>query len=263
MQIIKITDLNQSEIRDLLNELYEKYNKPDFIEADPISIPHSFKRKEDIEISGFLTALLSWGQRKQIVKNASGLMKLMDCSPYQFVTNASKSELMHLNKFYYRTFKSEDLLFVVKALRKMYSSNGGLENFLSSAYKKSGDIKSVLVCLFDFFHSVPHQERSIKHIANVSKGSSAKRLNMFLRWMVRNDNRGVDFGLWKNIAVSDLFIPLDVHSGSTARELNLLKRKQNDWNAVEELTSKLRKFDVNDPVKYDFALFGAGINSTR
>lgn len=255
---MKIADLHQEELKELLNELYERYNRVEFIDNDPISIPHAFTEKEDVEISGFFAAILAWGQRAQIMRSAKWLLDIMDNSPYDFVINAGSADLQRLNKFYYRTFQSVDAVFLVKALRKIYS-NGGLESLFTQTFDNTGSVKDCLIMLHKVFDSVPHEIRSMKHVANVQKGSSAKRLNMFLRWMVRNDNRGVDFGLWSGIPSSALYIPLDVHTGNSARALGILQRKQSDWKSVEEITSQLRIFDSNDPVKYDFALFGAGI----
>lgn len=246
------------EYKDLLEELFNKYNRSDFISDDPISIPHRFTKKEDIEIAGFFSAILAWGQRKQIIKSAGQLMDLMDNAPFDFIQNSDEADIEQLKRFYYRTFQYADLEFFIRVLKDLYINRGGLESLISEAYLKSHDIKNALVFLFETFENKPHLIRSMKHVANISKGSSAKRLNMFLRWMVRSDNRGVDFGIWKKIPSSALYIPLDVHSGRVARELGLLNRKQDDWKAVEELTGVLKKFDSADPVKYDFALFGAG-----
>ncbi len=251
---------NYLEYKELLEGLFDKYNRKSFIENDPISIPHRFTKKRDIEISGFLAASIAWGQRSQIIKNANYLMQLMDFSPCDFVLNASKDELQTIRKFYYRTFKGVDLVFFIHALREVYENHNGLEGLFTSSYNNIEGTVPGLKKLYTLFHAVHHEQRSIKHIANISRGSSAKRLNMYLRWMVRSDDRGVDFGLWRNIPSSALYIPLDVHSGRTARELALLTRKQDDWKAVVELTQNLRQIDKEDPVKYDFALFGASID---
>lgn len=250
--------IDKTELGQLLDELYTRYNSPAFIEKDPISIPHAFEMKEDVEIAGFFAATLAWGKRDQIIKKANVLMELMDNEPFNFVSTASEEELSRLSSFYYRTFQSVDALFFVKVLRKVYDE-GGLEQFVTQRYKETGCVKECLMALHAKFLSVPHQIRSMKHVANVAKGSSAKRLNMFLRWMVRKDTCGVDFGIWNDIPSAALYIPLDVHSGNSARALGLLSRKQNDWKAVAELTNNLKEFDAEDPVKYDFALFGAGI----
>lgn len=248
------------EKKEILETLFDKYNRISFIESDPISIPHQFSLKEDIEISGFLSASLAWGQRNQIIKNGKYLLSLMDNAPYDFVVNSGSNDLAVLDRFYYRTFKSEDTVFFIQALKFIYLNCGGLEKLFTDSFKNSFDIKPGLVRLYHVFSKIPHKNRSMKHIANVEKGSSAKRLNMFLRWMVREDNRGVDFGIWHGIPSSALYIPLDIHSGNTARELKILWRKQNDWKSVLELTQALRNFDPEDPVKYDFALFGAGVD---
>lgn len=246
--------------KEFLEEQVILYNNVLFITLDPISIPHLFKRKEDIEIAGFLTALISWGNRTAILKSARQLMQLMDSSPYEFVLNANDKELKRVFGFYYRTFNADDLLFLIFALRDIYQNKGGLERVSETGFLKNGTIKASITNIRDMLLETPHLTRSEKHLANPDKGSAAKRINMFLRWMVRNDDKGVDFGLWKNIPVSSLMCPLDMHSGRMARQLGLLSRKQNDWIAVEELTANLRNFDKWDPVKYDFALFGTGIN---
>ena len=236
-----------------------QYNQVSFITTDPISIPRQFTRKEDIEISGFLTAIISWGRRDQIIKSANHLMDLMEYSPYEFVLNAGRFELKKLTNFYYRTFNADDTLFLVEALKKIYTNMGGLEQVAFEGFSRNGTIKDAILNIRNQILQSEHLKRSEKHLANPNKGSAAKRLNMFLRWMVRQDNTGVDFGLWKSIPQSKLMCPLDVHSGRVARNLGLLKRKQDDWKSVEELTERLKVFDPDDPVKYDFALFGMGV----
>ncbi len=245
---------------EILEELHDRYNRVEFIETDPISIPHRFLKKEDIEIAGFFSAILAWGQRSQIIKSANWLMELMENEPYSFTMQAGKKELCRLEKFYYRTFQSVDALFFFRAVREIYLNYGGLEKVFTRAFQEEKNMENGLKKLYSLFDAVPHEGRSMKHIANIAKGASAKRLNMFLRWMIRKDNRGVDFGLWEQIPSSALFIPLDVHSGRIAREFGLLLRKQNDWKGVLELTNTLRQLDPDDPVKYDFALFGFGVN---
>lgn len=249
----------RADIKELLEELHDRFNRIEFIENDPISIPHKFSNKEDVEIAGFLSAILAWGQRSQIILKANKLIELMDNAPHEFVQNATENDLERLKSFYYRTFQSVDAKFFVQVLQYIYNELNGLEDVFVSAYSQSHSIKEGLTRLHQIFYSFPHEKRSMKHVANVSKGSSAKRLNMFLRWMIRRDKRGVDFGLWKSIPMSALYLPLDVHTGRSARDLNLLKRKQNDWTSVEEITLSLKEYDSEDPVKYDFALFGAGI----
>jgi uncharacterized protein (TIGR02757 family) len=245
------------EIIDLLEVKSAYYNRPDFIETDPISIPHGFTKKEDIEISGFLTATISWGQRKTIIRNANQLMRLMEFSPYEFIMNSNEIDWKALAEFKHRTFSGIDCQYFIKSIRNIYLYHGGLE----SAFRpgSSGNICHCITAFRETFFEIPGPARTKKHIADPVSGASAKRMNMFLRWMVRKDERGVDFGIWNNILPSELFCPLDVHSGNVARKLGLLKRKQNDWKAVEELTSVLREIDPEDPVRYDFALFGLGV----
>ncbi len=249
--------------KQFLERKTNEYNRLFFITDDPISIPHRFSRKEDIEISGFLTALISWGRRPAILKSAQKLMQLMDNAPYKFIVQNNDTDLKQLTGFVYRTFNSSDLLFLVEALRNIYLEKGGLETVCNDAFRETGSIKGMITGLRNELLKVSHLSRSEKHLAAPEKGSAAKRINMFLRWMVRHDNRGVDFGIWENIPPAALMIPLDVHSGNTARKLGLLQRKQNDWKAVEELTNVLRQFDPEDPVKYDFALFGTGVYEKR
>lgn len=245
-----------SEIYQLLEEKYFQYNQTSFIESDPISIPHLFSAKEDIEIAGFLAATIAWGQRKTIVANARKMMQLMDDAPYDFVLNHKAKDLLRLNGFVHRTFNATDFEFFIKALQHLYRHNEGLEGVFT---KNAENMQQSIHYFKKVFFEINHPQRSTKHIADPLKKSSAKRINMFLRWMCRNDKSGVDFGIWKSISPKHLMCPLDVHSGNVARKLGLLTRTQNDWQAVEELTYQLRKFDKNDPVKYDFSLFGLGI----
>ncbi|NOQ28028.1 MAG: TIGR02757 family protein [Bacteroidales bacterium] len=247
------------DIRDFLNEKAEKYNHSDFIETDPIQIPHLFSDKNDIEIAAFFASTIAWGQRVTIIKNMHKLIGLMDHSPYEFIMNSSERDLNRLNYFKHRTFNGEDCKFFVKSLNNIYQKHGGLGELFQKIYLEQNNIFNTLIKFREIFFDIEYPLRTQKHVSNVLKGSSAKRLNMFLRWMVRNDNNGVDFGLWDKISMSDLFLPLDVHTGNVARKLGLLKRKQNDWKAVAEITSILREFDPKDPIKYDFALFGLGV----
>lgn len=251
--------MNLDELKRLLNDRYSKYCTEEFIENDPISIPHSFGQKENIEIAGFLTASIAWGQRSTIIRNAKRLMQLLHNNPLQYVLHIDKEDTQSLRTFCHRTFNSIDLLFFLNSLSNIYKHHGGLESVFLKGYEKSNKIEEALIYFRKIFFELRHEKRSEKHVANVENGASAKRLNMFLRWMVRKDDTGVDFGLWKLISPSDLFIPLDVHTGYVARELGLLRRKQNDWEAVQELTRILRGFDPGDPVKYDYALFGMGL----
>lgn len=242
------------EVKEFLDEKTTKYNSSEFIETDPVSIPHRYSKKEDIEISGLLAATLSWGNRKAIVKSTKHLMELMDDAPYDFVINARSKDLQRLEKFVYRTFNGFDALFFIKSIKDIYINHGGLE----SVFTENKAIKSSLAHFRSVFMR-GQDVRTGKHVANVLKGSSAKRLNMYLRWMIRGDKMGVDFGLWKGLDKSDLYLPLDVHTGNVGRKLGLLQRKQSDWKAVEEITNVLRTFDSVDPIKYDFALFGLGV----
>jgi uncharacterized protein (TIGR02757 family) len=246
-------------IKQILDEKTDEYNRVQFIAPDPISIPHKFSKQCDIEISAYLTSIISWGRRPAILKSAENLIKIMDYEPYNFVLNAGKPELKKLENFVYRTFNSDDCLFAVEAMKQLYSNFGTMEEVAIKYYSDNLSIKNVILGIRTELLKAPHLKRSEKHFANPANGSAAKRTNMFLRWMIRKDDKGVDFGLWKSIPASALMIPLDVHSGNTARALGLLERKQNDWKAVEELTNKLKEFDAGDPVKYDFALFGLGV----
>lgn len=248
-----------SDLKRFLDAKVVHYNNVSFIKNDPISIPHQFSKKEDIEIAGFLTALISWGRRNLIIKSATKLMDLMDQSPFDFVMNAGEKELRQINGCIYRTFNSDDLLFLIYGLRHLYQAAGGLEQVAVNGFNKAGKIKDSIAEIRALLLQTPHLMRSEKHLANPESGSAAKRINMFLRWMVREDKSGVDFGIWKSIPQSKLMCPLDVHSGRIARKLGLLSRKQNDWKATEELTLNLSLLDANDPVKYDFALFGIGV----
>lgn len=249
--------MKKSELKIFLDEKVETYNQVSFIETDPIAVPHLFTKKEDIEIAGFLIATFAWGNRKSILKNGEHLVKLLDNQPYNFVLHHEKSDLKSLEKFVHRTFNGNDLIYFVQALQHIYKKHGGLESIFARNHSKTS-ILPAIEKLNKVFFELPHQKRTEKHISNPVKKSACKRINMFLRWMVRSDNNGVDFGIWKSISPSLLSCPLDVHSGRVARKLNLLSRKQNDLKALNELDQNLRKLDAQDPVKYDFALFGLG-----
>ena len=246
-------------IKSFLNEKAEKYNHPDFIQSDPIQIPHQFQDVNDIEIAGFFASTIAWGQRITIIKNMQKLMALMDHAPYEFIMNHSEKDLNRFKYFKHRTFNGEDCKFFIKSVKNIYQKHNGLGGLFQKLYLENKCIQNTLIQFRQTFFEISHPDRTQKHLSNILKGSSAKRLNMYLRWMVRRDNSGVDFGIWDEISMSDLFLPLDVHTGNVARKLGLLKRKQNDWKAVEEITGVLRKFDPADPVKYDFALFGLGV----
>ncbi len=248
------------ETKELLEELYLRYDNPDFIEADPISIPHSFSSQLDREVSGLLSATIAWGNRKAIVKSAHRMMDYLDGRPYEFVMGASERELSTLGSYVHRTFNGTDLECFVRALRRLCEQRGSLGEWFQSEYEASGDMRVVLGRFREEFFNFPHPARSEKHISSIAKGAACKRLNMYLRWMVREDTHGVDFGYWKRIPASALYLPLDLHSGNISRQLGLLERRQNDWKAVEEVMVHLREADPQDPVKYDYALFGVGIN---
>ncbi|MDP5092685.1 MAG: TIGR02757 family protein [Polaribacter sp.] len=250
--------MKQTELKEFLDEKALFYNNPSFIESDPIQIPHQFSNKEDIEIAAFLTATISWGNRKMIIQNASKMMELLEFSPHDFILNHQENDLKSFEKFVHRTFNSIDFQQFVKSLNHIYQNHGGLEKALS--IKDKADTYQTAIHEFKkLFFEVPHQNRTQKHISDPLKNSAAKRINMFLRWMVRNDKAGVDFGIWPTHNPAHLSCPLDVHSGNVARKLGILKREQNDWKALSELDKKLRKLDKKDPVKYDFALFGLGV----
>ena len=247
-------------LKEFLEEKYHLYNRKNFIESDPISIPHLFSKKQDIEIAGFLAATIAWGNRKSIITNANKLMQFMDFAPHDFVVNAGKKDLQPFSKFVHRTFNGNDCIFFLQSLKSLYKNYDSLETpFLNGIKKQDRTIKNGIVNFRKEFFGLKHLSRVEKHVSNPDKNSSSKRLCMYLRWMVRNNKTGVDFGIWKNIQPAQLCLPLDVHTGNVSRALGLLKRSQNDWQAVEEITSVLSQFDKNDPVKYDFALFGLGV----
>ena len=250
--------LSKEEIISFLNYKSNQYNNIKFIETDPIQIPHLFNKKEDVEISGFLTSTISWGNRKSIIKSAEKLIELLDHSPYDFILNHKKRDLDTLKPFVHRTFNGIDLIQFVKSLKHIYRNYNGLEEIFRKNIKDDS-LQYAIHKMKKIFFEIPHTNRTKKHISDPMRGSAAKRINMFLRWMVRDDTRGVDFGIWKSISPRYLSCPLDVHTGNVARKLGLIQRKQNDHKAVMELDKKLREFDLIDPVKYDFALFGLGV----
>lgn len=255
-----IWSMTKNEIRELLEQKYEEYCQPRFIESDPISIPHLFEDQQDIEISGLISATIAWGQRPTIITNAKKAMLLMGNEPYRFVMEHSEKDLKAFDGFVHRTFNAEDLRHFIRSLKNIYSKHDSLEDiFLSAIQKDDINLMNSIHHFKNEFFSIPHEKRTQKHVADPLKGSSAKRINMYLRWMVRPADKGVDFGLWNRIPTSILSCPLDVHSGRNARQLGLLNRTQNDWRAVEELDASLREFDPTDPVKYDYALFGLGV----
>jgi uncharacterized protein (TIGR02757 family) len=251
----------QKDLQLFLNKKVKQYNHPDFIVADPICIPHAFSKKQDIEIAGFFAAIFAWGNRTTIINKSRELMQLMNNAPHDFVLEHTKKDLQQLEGFKHRTFNTTDLLYCIEFFKFHYSTHTSLETAFSKwMHKKDATVENGLNGFYKYFFSLPDvPERTKKHIASPLKNSSCKRLNMYLRWMVRNDNKGVDFGIWKNIAPSQLIIPLDVHVTRVAKQLNILQAKQADWQAAVELTEYLRNLDKHDPVKYDFALFSIGV----
>lgn len=253
--------MRKKDLKVYLDQAVLRYNTPSFVEDDPISLPYAFDRLQDIEIIAFWVSMLAWGQRKTIINSGRKLIEYMDGAPYDFIRNHKEHERARFEDFKHRTFQYTDTLYFLEFLQWYYQRNESLENaFASHLSADDVDVKAALIGFHELFFSLPTApKRTRKHIATPARKSSCKRLNMFLRWMVRKDDKGVDFGLWHQIKMSQLMIPLDVHVERVARELGLLKRTQRDWKAVEELTTNLRALDPNDPVKYDFALFGLGV----
>ncbi len=250
--------MTKKELKEFLDSKVELYNKPDFIDSDPIQIPHLFTKKEDIEIAGFLSATIAWGNRKSINKNAHQMMQLLDQSPFDFVINHQESDLEKLEPFVHRTFNGIDFITFIKGLQHIYQKHKGLESVFAKHAQKDS-LQTSIHYFKQAFFEIEHLQRTQKHISDPLKNSAAKRINMFLRWMVRPNNTNVDLGIWKSLSPAQLSCPLDVHSGNVARKLGLLQRKQNDGKAVAELDAALRQLDSQDPVKYDFALFGLGV----
>lgn len=244
-------------LKEFLDRKVDEYDQPSFIKDDPISIPYLFTKKQDIEIAGFFAAIFSWGKRTTIINKSKELMQLMDMSPHQFCLHHDIPQLKRLTGFKHRTFNSTDLLYFIEFFKYYYNQHESLE----TAFIMHGNsIEEMLTGFHHYFFSLEDVPlRTKKHISSPAKNSSCKRLNMFLRWMVRKDDKGVDFGIWKNISASQLICPIDVHVARVARRFNMLQRKQTDWQAAIELTNFLKIFDHNDPVKYDFALFGLGV----
>ncbi len=246
------------ELKLFLDEKADFYNRPDFIAFDPIQIPHLFSRKEDIEIAGFLAATIAWGNRMVINRNAHRMLELMGNAPFDFVMSHSETDLEKLKQFSHRTFNGEDFSTFLRGLRHIYRNYGGLEAVFAN-HRENNSMQPAIHHFKKIFFEIPHLPRSQKHVSDPANNSAAKRINMFLRWMVRDDNCGVDLGIWKSISAAALSCPLDVHSGNVGRKLGLLTRTQNDAKALTELDLNLRKMDAEDPAKYDFALFGLGI----
>lgn len=250
---------SKKSLKAFLDAKVEMYNRPDFIAADPISIPHRFSEKKDREIAGLFAATLAWGQRVTILKNAERLMQWMDFAPYDFIVNHRSSDLKPFVSFVHRTFNGDDCLFFIAALREIYSTRPDLESVFVEGFAHSGEMTGAISHFRQVMLSTDHLPRSRKHLPDPMQGSASKRINMYLRWMIRKDDCGVDFGQWKKISPSNLLCPLDVHSGRTARSLGLLTRMQDDCKAVIELTEGLKELNPADPIAYDFALYGIGV----
>ena len=259
----RTVSIDRQELKTFIDRKVEEYNRPGFVKHDPICIPHLFSKKQDIEIAGFFAAVFAWGNRTTIINKSTQLMRLMDNAPHQFCVNHSSTDLKTLLKFKHRTFNDTDLLYFLEFLKHHYSKSSSLETAFFNRRINNYSTNIVEASLTSFYHyffslqDIPARTR--KHIASPEKNSSCKRLNMFLRWMIRNDDKGVDFGIWKKISPADLICPVDVHVARVARHFNLLERNVADWQAALQLTSSLRTFDDRDPVKYDFALFGLGV----
>ncbi|MEN1786062.1 MAG: TIGR02757 family protein [Bacteroidota bacterium] len=250
--------MTKSELKEFLDAKAAQYEAIRFLDADPIQVPHLYTDKEDIEISAFLTATIAWGNRKSIIANANRMMTLMDHSPAAFVKGHTKADLKGLHDFVHRTFNGTDFVYFIRSLQNIYKHHGGLEPCFAK-YQKQKTLQPAIAAFKKVFFALEHPNRTQKHVSDPSKGSAAKRINMFLRWMVRPASCGVDFGLWKTLKPNQLSCPLDIHSGNVARKLKLLQRTQNDAKALAELDASLRSLDQQDPVKYDFALFGLGV----
>lgn len=247
-------------MRDLLERLHDRYNNESFIEADPISVPHSFTRPVDREIAGFLAATIAWGNRRAIVQSAHRMMRYMDNAPEDFVRNATEADMEYLRTYVHRTFNGVDFQDFVRGLRHIITKWGSVGNYFETRYEEHGDLRPVFSDFRRDFFAAEHDPHCEKHLSSIDKGAACKRLCMYLRWFVRHDNRGVDFGMWRRIPMSALYMPLDIHTGRMGRNLGLLNRKQSDWKAVEELTASLRELNADDPVRYDYSLFGLGIS---
>ena len=247
-------------MRALLERLHYRYNNESFIEADPISVPHSFTRPVDREIAGFLAATIAWGNRRAIVQSAHRMMRYMDNAPEDFVRNATEADMEYLRTYVHRTFNGVDFQDFVRGLRHIIIEWGSVGNYFETRYEEHGDLRPVFSDFRREFFAAEHDAHCEKHLSSIDKGAACKRLCMYLRWFVRHDDRGVDFGMWRRIPMSALYMPLDIHTGRMGRNLGLLNRKQSDWKAVEELTASLRELHADDPVRYDYSLFGLGIS---
>jgi len=257
--------MDNNKLKDFLDSKVDEYNRPSFIKDDPICIPHLFAKKQDIEIAAFFASIFAWGNRTTIINKSRELMTLMDNAPHDFCTNVSDKQLKKVLGFKHRTFNDTDLLYFIEFLRFHYSTNETLETaFTKWMTEKDKTTENALKGFYEYFFSLEDvPSRTRKHIASPDKNSTCKRLSMFLRWMVRNDKKNVDFGIWENISPAQLICPVDVHVAKVAKRFNILQRTQIDWQAALELTEYLRTLDKKDPVKYDFALFGIGVSEPR
>ena len=245
-------------LKEFLDEKATRYNQVSFIAQDPIQVPHQFSDPEDIEIAAFLTATLAWGRKETIIASAQKLVSIMTGGPYEFLIHAGDGDLDRFLPFVHRTFNGIDCIYFLKSLREIYRHHGGLRQVFEESFLTLGEISLAIMHFRKIFFRTGNPGRTSKHLADPGRNAGGKRVNLFLRWMVRRDAAGVDFGIWNRIPMSALYIPLDVHSARVARRLGLLERRQDDWKAVAELTGRLKKFDPDDPVKYDYALYGLG-----
>lgn len=253
-----------NDLKEILDAAVEKFNSYSFIENDPVSIPHRYSKLQDIEFTGFWTAMLSWGNRKNIINSCTRLFNLMGASPHEFILNHEEADRKRFEQFVHRTFNFTDTLYFLDFFQRYYRVNNSLETIFLTNTKQANTIEESLIQFHNhFFDHEYAPDRTKKHVSTPLRKSTCKRLNMYLRWMVRDDDKGVDFGLWKRISPAQLMIPLDVHVDRVARHFGLLTRKQTDWQAVVELTENLRLLDLEDPVKYDYALFGLSINASE
>lgn len=257
------SDMSREELRDILESLHDRYNREEFIAPDPISIPHMFVDERDQEIAGLFASTIAWGNRKAIVTSARRMMHYMDNAPYDFVVNASEDELNHLRSYVHRTYNGNDFRDFVLCVRGIIARWGSIGALFESSYKEHRDMRRVLSEFRREFFMSEHDKHSEKHISSIDRGAACKRLNMYLRWMVRRDDRGVDLGIWQQIPMSALYLPLDIHTGRIGRSMGLLTRKQDDWKAVEEITATLREMCPEDPTRYDYSLFGLGISGDK
>ena len=254
------SDMSREEMRELLERLHDRYNNESFIEADPISVPHRFTLTVYREIAGFIAATIAWGNRRAIVQSAHRMMRYMDNAPEDFVRNATEADMEYLRSYVHRTFNGVDFQDFVRGLRHIITEWGSVGNYFETRYEEYGDLRPVFSDFRRDFFAAEHDAHCEKHLSSIDKGAACKRLCMYLRWFVRHDDRGVDFGMWRRIPMSALYMPLDIHTGRMGRNLGLLNRKQSDWKAVEELTASLRELHADDPVRYDYSLFGLGIS---